>query len=208
MNAAAPPLVDTTCPPDFLVLLQQDLSPRLEHLLRELVSGGQRLLIEAQNGRGPATFAVGGGIRLYGDAGILNTRTVRAVVGCSIEDASDAFQVDLDGLDYLALMSWAAVLQATQDFRTRGGILRVHARGSTRRLLAMPTAIESDRTNLEITSQESMSGVSPCGGSALRDAEHEQRSDAEGDEADGREGARGSGSAARRGEARSAPILR
>ena len=93
-----------------------------------------------------------GGLRLYGDAGILNTRTVRAVLECSIGGAGDDFQLDLEGLDYLALMTWAAVLQVTQDFRNQGGVLRVHARRRTRRLLAMSTVLESDRTNLQITS--------------------------------------------------------
>jgi len=174
MNDAAPPRAVTASPSDCLVLLQEDLSPRLDHLLRELIRGGQHLLIESQNGQGPASFVVDGGLRLYGDAGILNTRTVRAVLERSIEGAGDDFQLDLDGLDYLALMSWAAVLQVTQGFRNQGGILRVHARRSTRRLLAMFTALESDRTNLQITS------LAPL----LRHAEHEQRSDAQGDEGD------------------------
>ena len=136
------------------MLLQEDLSPRLDHLLRELIRDGLHLLIESQNGRGPAAFLVDGGLRLYGDAGILNTRTVRAVLERSIEGAGagDDFQLDLDGLDYLALMTWAAVLQGTQDFRHQGGVLRVHARRRTRRLLAMSTVLESDRTNLQITS--------------------------------------------------------
>ena len=134
------------------MLLQEDLSPRLDHHLRELFRDGLHLRIESQNGQGPASFLVDGGLRLYGDAGILNTRTVRAVLECSIGGAGDDFQLDLEGLDYLALMTWAAVLQVTQDFWNQGGVLRVHARRRTRRLLAMSTVLESDRTNLQITS--------------------------------------------------------
>jgi hypothetical protein len=152
MNDAAPPRAVTASPSDRLVLLQEDLGPRLDHLLRELIRDGLHLRIESQNGQGPAPFLVDGGLRLYGDAGILNTRTVRAVLERSIEGAGDDFQLDLDGLDYLALMTWAAVLQVTQHFRDQGGLLRVHARRRTRRLLAMSTALESDRTNLQITS--------------------------------------------------------
>lgn len=152
MNDAIPPRAMRASPSDRLVLLQEDLGPRLDHLLRELIRDGLYLRIESQNGQGPASFLVNGGLRLYGDAGILNTRTVRAVLDRSIEGAGDDFQLDLDGLDYLALMSWAAVLQATQDFRNQGGVLHVHARRSTRRLLAMSTVLESDRTNLRISS--------------------------------------------------------
>lgn len=151
MNDPAPPAAYTGRHQDCLVLRGEDLNPRLDHLLRELISGGHHLQIESQNGQGPASFAVGDGLRLYGDAGILNTRTVRAVVERSIQDAAEAFELDLDGLDYLALMSWAVILQATREFRRQGGILRVHARGGTGRLLAMPTVVESDRTNLELT---------------------------------------------------------
>jgi len=152
MNHAAPPRERTRSQADCLVLLQEDLSPRVEDLLRELISDGERLLIESESARGPATFTVGDGLRLYGDAGILNTRTVRAVLERTIGGAGDDFQLDLEGLDYLALMTWAAVLQVTQDFRNHGGVLRVHARRRTRRLLAMSTALESNRTNLQITS--------------------------------------------------------
>ena len=151
MNAPAPSDADTARQRDCLVLLQEDLRPGADVALRELIRQGHRLQIEGQDGQGPASFAVGAGLRLYGDAGILNARTVRAVIARSIELADDDFQLDLDGLDHLALMSWAVVLQASQGFRTRGGILRVHARGGTRRLLALPTVVESDRTNLELT---------------------------------------------------------
>jgi len=169
MDDAAPPRDHTSSHPDCLVLLQEDLSSRLDHLLRELIRDGHHLQIESQNGQGPASFLVEGGLRLYGDAGIFNTRTVRAVLERSIEGADDDFQLDLDGLDYLALMTWAAVLQVTQDFRTHGGVLRVHARRRTRRLLAMSTALASDRTNLEITSQATRRA--PVRWTALSDGE-------------------------------------
>src|SRR4051812_22126088 len=150
MNAPSPSVADTARHLDCLVLLREDVSPRADHPLRELIRQGHRLQIESQNGQGPASFALGDGLRLYGDAGILNARTVRAVIERSIEDADEDFQLDLDGLDHLALMTWALVLQASQEFRTRGGILRVHARGGTRRLLALPTVVESNRANLEL----------------------------------------------------------
>jgi hypothetical protein len=137
--------------PDHLVLLQEDLDLRLEHLVRELIRSGYSLLIEGQDAWDPASFTRGDGLRLCGDAGVLNSRAVREVVDRSIQDADDVFELDLERLDHLALMSWAAVLQATQGFRSSGGILRVHARGGTRRLLAMPTVVECDRRNLELT---------------------------------------------------------
>jgi hypothetical protein len=134
-----------------LVLLREDLDPQLERRVRELVGTGHALLVEGQGLRDPAPFAVGRGLRLCGDAGVLNSRTVREVVELAIPEAGDAFQLDLDRLDHLALMSWAAVLRATQGFRSSGGVLRVRARGSTRRLLALRTAVEGDRRNLELT---------------------------------------------------------
>ena len=151
MSAPARPRASAARDPSCLVLLEEDLSPQLDDLLRELLSGGHHLQIEHHDGHGPASFAVGDGLRLYGDASASNTRTIRAVLGRSIQGADHDFQLDLSGLDYLALMSWAAVLQSTQSFRNQGGMLRVHARGSIRRLLAMPTVVESDRTNLELT---------------------------------------------------------
>jgi hypothetical protein len=140
-----------TTRPDHLVLLQEDLDLQLEHLVLELIRAGHSLLIEGQDSWDPASFTLGDGLRLCGDAGVLNSRTVREVVGCSIRNADDVFELDLGRLDHLALLSWAAVLQATQGFRSSGGVLRVHARGGTRRLLAMPTVIECDRRNLELT---------------------------------------------------------
>jgi hypothetical protein len=134
----------------YLVLLHEDLGPRLDPLLHELIGGGHRLRIEDQDDQGAAPFTVGAGLRLFGDAGILNTRTVRAVVERSIVDADDVYRIDLVGLEYLALMSWAVVLQATQSFRALGGTLTIHARGSTRRLLVRATVVECDRTNLEL----------------------------------------------------------
>jgi hypothetical protein len=151
MSASAPSPTRLARRADCLVLLHEDVSPQLDRPVRELIRDGHRLQIESQSGRGPASFAVGDGLRLYGDGGILNSRTVRAVLERSIRDADHDFQLDLDGLDYLALMSWAVVLQATQNFRARGGTLHVHARRSTRRLLAMSTAIEAHRTNLDVT---------------------------------------------------------
>jgi hypothetical protein len=138
--------------PDHLVLLQEDLSPQLDHLLRDLISNGQRrLTIDHADGRGPASFAVGHGLRLYGDGGILNASTVRPVVEASVREADAVFDLDLAGLENFAFLSWVAVLRATQRFRARKGVLRVHARGSTRRLVEMAAAIEVNRTNLEIT---------------------------------------------------------
>jgi hypothetical protein len=137
--------------PNHLVLLREDLDLQLEHLVRELIRTGHSLLIEGQDAWDPAPFSLGDGLRLCGDAGVLNSRTVREVVEHSIRDADHVFQLDLERLDHLALMSWAAVLQVTQGFRSSGGILRVHARGGTRRLLAMPTVVECDRRNLELT---------------------------------------------------------
>jgi hypothetical protein len=151
MNDAATRDFRTSSHPDHLVLLQEDLSPRLDHLLRELIGNGRHLTIDSANGRGPASFAVGDGVRLYGDGGILNAGTVLPVVEASVGEAGDVFDLDLAGLESFALLSWVAVLRATQDFRARKGVLRVHARGSTRRLVEMATAIEVNRTNLEIT---------------------------------------------------------
>jgi len=140
-----------TTRPDHLVLLREDLDLRLEHLVREMIRAGHSVLIEGQDSGDQASFTLGDGLRLCGDAGVLNSRTVREVVERSIRDADDVFQLDLERLHHLALLSWAAVLQTTQGFRDGGGVLRVHARGGTRRLLAMPTVIGSDRRNLELT---------------------------------------------------------
>jgi hypothetical protein len=141
----------TTKPTNCVVLLREDLDTRLDHLVRDLIAHGHHLLIESEGGHGPAGFATGDGLRVYGDAGVLNARTLRVVVEDSISEADGSFHLDLDGLDHLGLLSWAAALHATQEFRSRGGVLHVHARGRTRRLVEKPTAIESDRTNLEIT---------------------------------------------------------
>lgn len=143
----------TTPPTNCLVLLREDLSPRLEDLVRDLIDQGHRLLVDGAGARVPASFTVGEGLRLRGDAGVLNARTLRVVIEHSVSEADGSFDLDLDlgGLDHLGLLSWAAALHATQEFRSRGGVLRVHARGRTRRLVDKPTAIESDRTNLEIT---------------------------------------------------------
>ncbi len=95
-----------TTRPDHLVLLQEDLDLRLEHLVWELIRAGHSLLIEGQDSGDPASFTLGDGLRLCGDAGVLNSRTVREVVGSSIRDGGDVFQLDLERLDHLALMSW------------------------------------------------------------------------------------------------------
>lgn len=141
----------TTAPTNCLVLLREDLSPRLEDLVHGLIDQGHRLLIKSAGARAQASFTVGDGLRLRGDAGVLNARTLRVVIENSIGEADGSFDLDLDGLDHLGLLGWTATLHATQEFRRRGGVLHVHARGRTRRLVDTPTAIESDRTNLEIT---------------------------------------------------------
>lgn len=135
-----------------LVLMREDLVPELAARLRELIECGHALVLDPRGRRGgpPVDLPVRDGLRLYGDAGLFAARTVLAVVQASIRDADGTFSVDLRGLDYLALASWAAILQGTQDFRRRGGLLRVDAGERYRRLLDMTTTVGADRINLEL----------------------------------------------------------
>ena len=50
------------------------------------------------------------------------------MLGSSIQGADHDFQLDLSGLDYLALMSWAAGPAIHRELPEPGGMLRVHAR--------------------------------------------------------------------------------
>ena len=67
----------------------------------------------------------------------------------SLPRTGSVFYLDLRGLDYLALASWAAILRGTHEFRNKGAHLRVDAGERNKRLLEM-TTLESDRTNLEL----------------------------------------------------------
>ncbi|HSK59131.1 MAG TPA: hypothetical protein VK935_08775 [Actinomycetospora sp.] len=151
MEGRRTPHVDSAPRANCLVLLHQDLTPQLTRRLRELTNAGYPLILDRENGHGPPPFALGAGLRLYGEGGLFMARTVLAVIQQSIldADADGEFSLDLRGLDYIALASWAAIIHGTQAFRDRGGIVRVHTAGSYRRLREMTTRADADRAHLE-----------------------------------------------------------
>lgn len=135
-----------------LVLLREDVASELTARLRGLIDAGHPLVLDSQNGRGrpPSGDGESDGLRLYGDGGLFTARTVLAVIQLAIRDSCGAFYVDLRGLDYLALATWAVILRGTQEFRSQGGLLRVDAGERYKRMLETTTIVESDHTNVEL----------------------------------------------------------
>ncbi|NMO89475.1 hypothetical protein [Actinomycetospora sp. TBRC 11914] len=115
---------------DTLVLVREDLSPRLRRVAHELVANGHALVVDERDAP-PVSWAVGHGLRLGGYAGALNSSTVRAVVAAAIDDGCAVFRLDVERLG-LFLAGWVAITAATHVFRHGGGVLQVQAGHQTR----------------------------------------------------------------------------